>query len=133
MLSCKHCRRIVCIQSYRMALKGSYIYIILGIGVGMFNQLFLITIYYILINAWTMFYMTSSFLSPLPWTSCDNEWNTPRCIREDKGGPSYNNETTYNMSISISTTNVNESYDLQEKNGSLTSWENQTSEKEFWL
>ncbi|XP_056016857.1 sodium- and chloride-dependent betaine transporter-like [Ostrea edulis] len=104
-----------------------------GIGVGMFNQLFLITIYYILINAWTMFYMTSSFLSPLPWTSCDNEWNTPRCIREDKGGPSYNNETTYNMSISISTTNVNESYDLQEKNGSLTSWENQTSEKEFWF
>jgi hypothetical protein len=80
-----------------------------------------------------MFYMASSFISPLPWTSCDNDWNTLSCIRQHSGRPRYINETAYNMSMSNSTNNRNGSYDLQAVNRSLISRENLTSEEEFWL
>lgn len=53
-----------------------------GIGVGMFNVLFVVTLYYNIINTWTLYYLGSSFISPLPWTGCNNEWNTPTCFKK---------------------------------------------------
>jgi sodium-dependent serotonin transporter len=35
--------------------------------------------YYNTIIAWAVFYLFSSFSSELPWTSCDNSWNTENC------------------------------------------------------
>ncbi|XP_038128045.1 sodium- and chloride-dependent GABA transporter 3-like [Cyprinodon tularosa] len=36
--------------------------------------------YYIVILAWTFFYLFSSFQTVLPWASCNNTWNTGSCI-----------------------------------------------------
>lgn len=47
-------------------------------GAGMFIQFFLDT-YYIIIMAWSLYYMFMSFTSKLPYSHCDNEWNTPCC------------------------------------------------------
>lgn len=33
-------------------------------------------IYYNMILAWSFYYMFASFTSRLPWTDCDNKWNT---------------------------------------------------------
>ncbi|XP_067651729.1 sodium- and chloride-dependent glycine transporter 1-like [Haliotis asinina] len=35
---------------------------------------------YAVITAWASYYLSQSFRSLLPWTTCDNWWNTPVCI-----------------------------------------------------
>ena len=37
-------------------------------------------IYYIVVLAWGLRYFIASFNSTLPWSTCDNWWNTDRCI-----------------------------------------------------
>uniref|UniRef100_A0A668AZ42 Transporter n=1 Tax=Myripristis murdjan TaxID=586833 RepID=A0A668AZ42_9TELE len=35
---------------------------------------------YTIIMAWSLFYLGSSFSEPLPWATCNNTWNTDRCV-----------------------------------------------------
>lgn len=42
----------------------------------------LLNFYYIVVLAWALFYLFSSFTIDLPWGSCNHEWNTGGC-----GGP----------------------------------------------
>ncbi|XP_073932424.1 sodium- and chloride-dependent betaine transporter isoform X4 [Castor canadensis] len=39
-----------------------------------------LNIYYIIVLAWALFYLFSSFTSELPWTTCTNSWNTEHCV-----------------------------------------------------
>ena len=36
--------------------------------------------YYIMVLAWGFYYLIKSFSATLPWSTCDNEWNTASCI-----------------------------------------------------
>ena len=59
---------------------------VLGIGYGQ-SLMTLYDFIYILIQAWALFYLVSSFRSDLPWTTCDNTWNTgehQRIVHLDK-------------------------------------------------
>ena len=49
-----------------------------GISVACVVLVFLESIYYIVILAWSVFYFTQSLTSVLPWSHCNNTWNTPR-------------------------------------------------------
>lgn len=40
---------------------------------------FYVDFYYNVIIAWALRYFFASFSSLLPWTTCDNPWNTPHC------------------------------------------------------
>ncbi|CAH1777630.1 unnamed protein product, partial [Owenia fusiformis] len=51
-----------------------------GIGYGMVAISFLVSIYYNVLISWTLFYLFASMSNPLPWTTCDNFWNTPACL-----------------------------------------------------
>ncbi|XP_076015536.1 sodium- and chloride-dependent GABA transporter 2-like [Genypterus blacodes] len=35
---------------------------------------------YSIVMAWALFYLCFSFSDPLPWSSCNNSWNTERCV-----------------------------------------------------
>lgn len=54
-----------------------------GLGYGMFIVSSLVGIYYNMIIGWTWFYLFNSFTSELPWSSCDNWWNSESCRRFD--------------------------------------------------
>ncbi|KAK3921037.1 Sodium- and chloride-dependent GABA transporter 2 [Frankliniella fusca] len=51
-----------------------------GIGYGTTIICFLLNIYYIVILAWAMHFFYYSFSAELPWSSCSNWWNTPKCF-----------------------------------------------------
>uniref|UniRef100_A0AAR2LW54 Transporter n=1 Tax=Pygocentrus nattereri TaxID=42514 RepID=A0AAR2LW54_PYGNA len=51
-------------------------------GVGYATQVIvaLLNVYYIIVLAWGIFYLAFSFSSSLPWSSCNNTWNTAFCV-----------------------------------------------------
>lgn len=51
-----------------------------GIGYAIcFTDLYM-AMYYNTIIAWAVYYLIASFTTELPWTRCDNSWNTPNCM-----------------------------------------------------
>ncbi|KAH1003114.1 hypothetical protein HUJ05_011054 [Dendroctonus ponderosae] len=51
----------------------------LSIGYAVVLIAFYVDFYYNVIIAWALRFFFASFTSLLPWTTCDNEWNTPQC------------------------------------------------------
>ncbi|KAK8399293.1 hypothetical protein O3P69_003424 [Scylla paramamosain] len=54
-----------------------------GLGWGVVSIAFFTAIYFNVILAWSFFYMIFSFYSVLPWSHCDNEFNSPGCYYEE--------------------------------------------------
>nr|CAD7456341.1 unnamed protein product [Timema tahoe] len=50
-----------------------------GIGYAVALIAFYVDFYYNVIIAWALRYFFASFTNHLPWTTCDNSWNTPHC------------------------------------------------------
>lgn len=55
------------------------IIIITGIGYAVVLIAFYVDFYYNVIIAWSLRFFFASFTSDLPWTSCNNVWNTENC------------------------------------------------------
>ncbi|XFF83587.1 hypothetical protein AB1E18_009806 [Capra hircus] len=51
-----------------------------GVGYGMIVVSTYIGIYYNMVVSIAFYYFFSSLTSVLPWTYCDNPWNTPNCV-----------------------------------------------------
>ena len=50
-----------------------------GIGYAVVLIAFYVDFYYNVIIAWSLRFFFASFTTDLPWTSCNNAWNTPDC------------------------------------------------------
>ena len=55
--------------------------VISGIGVASLVVIGLTNIYYNVILAWAFYYLFHSFTSVLPWSHCNNVWNTDQCVQ----------------------------------------------------
>lgn len=81
-----------------------------GIGYSMCLISTLIAIYYNLINTWLMQYLFATLtFGPLPWTNCDNHWNSGHCFYKpeenfDVVGPSQIANCSTNRNITTSAT-----------------------------
>ncbi|KAJ0057412.1 hypothetical protein NL108_006074, partial [Boleophthalmus pectinirostris] len=51
-----------------------------GLGYGTQVIVTLLNFYYIVVLAWGIFYLYFSFSWDLPWSSCNNTWNTANCV-----------------------------------------------------
>ena len=58
-----------------------------GLGYGMLTVRLFVNIYYVVIQAWALFYLGVGFTSELPWGSCEQEFTTNDCYTID-----YNND-----------------------------------------
>nr|XP_039249177.1 sodium- and chloride-dependent betaine transporter-like [Styela clava] len=58
--------------------------ILKGTGIAMVMLSFLLCTYYNVIIAWSLHYFFHSFFNPLPWTGCNNTWNTIFCLTGDE-------------------------------------------------
>ncbi|KAF2880313.1 hypothetical protein ILUMI_25871, partial [Ignelater luminosus] len=64
-----------------------------GIGYAVVLIAFYVDFYYNVIIAWALRFFFASFTNMLPWTTCDNPWNTPFCRPFDfpsKNSSDYN-------------------------------------------
>ncbi|KAH0561633.1 sodium- and chloride-dependent GABA transporter 1-like [Cotesia glomerata] len=70
-----------------MTLVGQLCPILQGVGYATMTIVFFLDVYYCIIIAWTLFYLISTFarLTKLPWSSCDNWWNTDDCFDASNG------------------------------------------------
>jgi len=50
-----------------------------GIGYAMCMLNFFTGLFYNTIISWAVFFFVESFAYDLPWTSCNNTWNSPDC------------------------------------------------------
>lgn len=64
-----------------MALLGP----LTGVGVATVVITFILTTYYNVIIAWALYYLFSSFKAVLPWSNCQNLWNTKDCFDQSEG------------------------------------------------
>ncbi|OAF71548.1 5HT transporter [Intoshia linei] len=51
-----------------------------GIGFGICLIASYVAIYYNTILAWSIYYFINSFQKIIPWSNCDNDWNTENCV-----------------------------------------------------
>ncbi|XP_012941460.2 sodium- and chloride-dependent glycine transporter 2, partial [Aplysia californica] len=71
-----------------------------GVGVGMLMCSAIVCIYYNVIIAWTVYYLVMSFRAVLPWSHCNNGWNSEFCIDDSNRNlePNVTANITGNMS-----------------------------------
>ncbi len=72
-------RRLENVPEMEVICSGIEMYVS-GIGVATTIIAIFCNIYYIVILAWDLFYLSQSFTSVLPWSHCNNSWNTERCV-----------------------------------------------------
>ncbi|CAG7825332.1 unnamed protein product [Allacma fusca] len=51
-----------------------------GIGYCAVTVSYFVSFYYNTIMGWSLHYTVHSFVSPLPWTTCNNSWNSENCF-----------------------------------------------------
>uniref|UniRef100_A0A8C2JG08 Transporter n=1 Tax=Cyprinus carpio TaxID=7962 RepID=A0A8C2JG08_CYPCA len=61
-----------------------------GLGFASMVIVFFCNTYYIMVLAWGFYYFIKSFSSTLPWSTCDNPWNTENCIEIFRHGDCLN-------------------------------------------
>ncbi|XP_054767997.2 sodium- and chloride-dependent betaine transporter-like [Lytechinus pictus] len=100
-----------------------------GIGVACLVVESLINTYYVVIMAWGLYYLFWSFKAVLPYSTCDNEWNTRCClaandVRNVNATSSLDNDTAYDLVDDVISPTLNTSEECGNETTSPT--------VEFW-
>ncbi|XP_068612390.1 sodium- and chloride-dependent GABA transporter 2-like [Brachionichthys hirsutus] len=70
-------------------------------GLGYASQVMILhgCVYYVVILAWALLYLTYSFQAELPWSHCNNTWNTEACVLFE-----HHNQPANGSSLSVNAT-----------------------------
>ncbi|VDI57677.1 solute carrier family 6 (neurotransmitter transporter, amino acid) member 5/7/9/14, partial [Mytilus galloprovincialis] len=105
-----------------------------GVGIGIVIMNVICGLYYNIILAWTIYYIGNSFIGPLPWTTCDNTWNTQQCVA-DRGvlnqGRNYTTQN-HNLTIKMLKIDVDNTTTLNDYTWTNDTSKLMTAQEEFW-
>lgn len=65
-----------CFNKIKRDSNHSFFFLLLGIGYATQVIEAHLNVYYIIILAWAIFYLSNCFTTELPWATCGHEWNT---------------------------------------------------------
>ena len=83
----------------RLAIYEMCLFSCPGIGYGMVLISGIVCVYYNIIITWTIYYLIKSCSPVLPWSTCNNPWNTPACVSQHTSSL-----TPHNVSASLNNT-----------------------------
>lgn len=75
-----------------------------GVGYGMVIISGIVCIYYNIIITWTLYYLFYSFREILPWSHCENFWNTKHCVVTEKQDEIDSLNNTYMSNMTANST-----------------------------
>ncbi|XP_067145487.1 sodium-dependent dopamine transporter [Centruroides vittatus] len=78
-----------------------------GIGYAVVLIALYVDFYYNIIIAWALYFFFASFTKKLPWTSCNNEWNTDNCMEVDSSPIGSNNISQFDYQLSFLSNDTN--------------------------
>ncbi|OWF53555.1 sodium- and chloride-dependent glycine transporter 1-like [Mizuhopecten yessoensis] len=90
--------------------------------------------YYNLVITWVIYYLVHAFFPHIPWATCDNDWNTDKCIVSRADRLLLTNTTTHvNVTDMINGTEKVNSYNsTAASNGTADILSYNTAALEFW-
>nr|CAB3266305.1 sodium- and chloride-dependent GABA transporter 1-like [Phallusia mammillata] len=100
-----------------------------GLAVAQIMVSFYFNVCYAVIMAWCFKYFQVSFMSPLPWSTCGNPWNTNRCVTAKKNIESSINITTFENSSHTDAT----SHAINSSHNATTTIGVTSSATEYWF
>ncbi|XP_069100866.1 sodium- and chloride-dependent glycine transporter 1-like [Argopecten irradians] len=74
-----------------------------GVGYGMVIISGIVCVYYNIIITWTIYYLYHSLRAVLPWSMCNNWWNTDQCYIRTGPYATTNNTTAINATMTNTT------------------------------
>ncbi|KAM6895740.1 sodium- and chloride-dependent betaine transporter-like [Xenentodon cancila] len=104
-------------------------------GVGFASQVIVIylNIYYIVVLSWAIFYLINAFISPLPWSTCENWWNSDSChgrigLFANPGLFRLDSNWSFLHNVTTDDYTMNETF----YSSNFTSFALKSPEEEFW-
>ncbi|XP_052089563.1 sodium- and chloride-dependent glycine transporter 1-like isoform X4 [Mytilus californianus] len=104
-----------------------------GLGFGFMVPTLMWNVYYTTILGWALYYIGNSFISPLPWTTCNNEWNSPNCALDSSFIGRQGNPNTFSYLDTNATDNITHRLNITSSlllTNQNVSWI--TAQEEFW-
>ena len=96
---------------------------------------FLLSLYYNMIIAWCIYYIVRSCSTLLPWTTCNNWWNTPLCEEETTSITNVSSHSDHQANVTAVAAVVN-NVSAGGAAVDVETWSNDTlshtSVEEFW-
>ena len=106
-----------------------------GIGYGMMMVCMLFNAFYNVILAWCIYYIIGSCSTQLPWTTCNNWWNTPLCEEETTSITNVSSHSDHQANVTAVAAVVN-NVSAGGAAVDVDAWSNDTlshtSVEEFW-
>ncbi|XP_046557634.1 sodium- and chloride-dependent glycine transporter 2-like [Haliotis rubra] len=106
-----------------------------GVGFGVLIMCFGCTVYFTVICAWSLYFAIYTLRPILPWTVCDNVWNTDACVKRVNIGVLNCTKVNWTEQLNTTFNSVTTSYSNDSQvDGSR--WNNDslshTAAEEFW-
>ncbi|XP_037093041.1 sodium-dependent dopamine transporter-like [Pollicipes pollicipes] len=93
---------------------GNLVPLFKGVGYAVVLIASYVDLFYNVILAWSLRYFFSSFAYELPWTNCNNTWNTENCVEVGEKYSNYSSMLARNENVNLTVLEMNQTSPAEE-------------------